>query len=114
TASRRARAQIVDQARDTLARRGDMLTTVAELCVEIEVCRRTLQYAFQDILGVSPVQYLRAVRLNGVRRALRRAGPDARIGDIAAEWGFWHLSQFAADYRRMFGELPSQTLRLVN
>jgi AraC family ethanolamine operon transcriptional activator len=34
-----------------------------------------------------------------------------RIGDVAARWGFWHFSQFSADYRRMFGELPSETLR---
>ncbi|CAG9232914.1 hypothetical protein BVI1335_880001 [Burkholderia vietnamiensis] len=31
--------------------------------------------------------------------------------DVAAAWGFWHLSQFATDYRRMFGKRPSETLR---
>jgi AraC family ethanolamine operon transcriptional activator len=34
------------------------------------------------------------------------------VQDIAARWGFWHLSHFANDYRRMFGELPSETARL--
>jgi AraC family ethanolamine operon transcriptional activator len=47
-----------------------------------------------------------------VRRALREADPQREtVGDIAARWGFWHLSRFAADYKEMFGELPSNTLK---
>ena len=34
-----------------------------------------------------------------------------KVQDIAARWGFWHLGHFVTDYRRMFGELPSQTLQ---
>jgi AraC family transcriptional regulator, ethanolamine operon transcriptional activator len=45
-----------------------------------------------------------------VRRALRQAAPGVTIQDIASHWGFWHLSQFAQDYRQLFGELPSDTL----
>ncbi len=30
---------------------------------------------------------------------------------IATEYGFFHLGQFAVDYRKMFGESPSETLR---
>jgi AraC family ethanolamine operon transcriptional activator len=56
-----------------------------------------------------------ALRLNGVRRDLRRADPAAtRITDLAIKWGFWHMSQFAADYRSFFGELPSNTINLKN
>ena len=73
--------------------------------------RRTLQNATQEVLGVSPQNYLKAVRLNGFRRALKCRNPAREsIGDVAARWGFWHLSQLAQDYRRLFGELPSQTL----
>jgi AraC family ethanolamine operon transcriptional activator len=82
---------------------------VPDLCEAIHVSRRTLQYSFQDVLQMSPVTYLRALRLNGVRRDLRRGG-DEPVADRAARWGFWHLSRFAADYRHMFGELPSETL----
>ncbi|MCU0869592.1 MAG: helix-turn-helix domain-containing protein [Burkholderiales bacterium] len=108
-----ARKRLVERARAQIAARPDAPMTVAELCAEVGVSRRTLQYSFQQVLGVNPVQYLRAVRLNGVRRALKAAGGSARIGDIAARWGFWHLSQFSADYRRMFGELPSDTVRAL-
>ena len=61
---------------------------------------------------MSPGAYLRALRLNAVRRELK--SPAARsktVQDAAAAWGFWHLSQFALDYRKLFGERPSQTLR---
>jgi len=49
--------------------------------------------------------------MNGVRRDLQRADPSEKIADVANRWGFWHMGQFAADYRRQFGELPSETLK---
>jgi AraC family ethanolamine operon transcriptional activator len=39
------------------------------------------------------------------------AAPESRVADIAIRWGFWHMGQFARDYRAMFGELPSETLK---
>jgi AraC family transcriptional regulator, ethanolamine operon transcriptional activator len=86
--------------------------TIGALCKEISVSRRTLQYCFEDVLGMAPLAYLKAVRLNGARRALK--APRTRslgVGDIAAQWGFWHPSHFREDYRRMFGELPSVTMQ---
>ncbi|MOA41251.1 transcriptional regulator EutR [compost metagenome] len=62
-------------------------------------------------MGTNPVQYLRAIRLNRVRRDLRQNQRGGlKVQDVACHWGFWHLSSFTADYKRMFGELPSQTL----
>ncbi|MEM5424739.1 helix-turn-helix domain-containing protein [Paraburkholderia ferrariae] len=106
------RRWIVAQARDyVLAHRGRPVG-VPELCEQLHVSRRTLQYCFQDVLGMAPATYLRALRLNGARRDLcgRAAGS---VQDVAAAWGFWHLSQFATDYRRMFGMRPSEALRAV-
>ncbi|WP_408631189.1 helix-turn-helix domain-containing protein [Marinomonas shanghaiensis] len=54
--------------------------------------------------------YLRISRLNGVRRSLVQAKNGQAVSDIAAQWGFWHLSQFAKDYKQLFGETPSKTL----
>ena len=60
---------------------------------------------------MSPGAYLRAVRLNSVRKQLRLGDPQStKISDIANACGFWHLGQFAADYKRHFGERPSETL----
>jgi len=60
---------------------------------------------------VTPKQYLQATRLGCVRKELCRNGSAVKITDVAAEWSFWHMGKFAADYRRQFGELPSETLR---
>ena len=54
--------------------------------------------------------YLKATRLNAVRTEIRRGDLGVKIADIANLWGFWHLGQFARDYRNMFEELPSKTL----
>lgn len=80
--------------------------SIAELCVRLNISRRTIQYAFHEALDSNPVSYLRAVRLNHVRRALRTG---LSVTSAATKWGFWHLSSFAQDYRTMFGELPSST-----
>jgi AraC family transcriptional regulator, ethanolamine operon transcriptional activator len=74
-----------------------------------------LQYCFEEVLGIAPASYLRAIRLNGVRRELASAAPGERaVQDVAAAWGFWHLSQFAADYRKLFGLRPSETLKAIH
>ena len=84
--------------------------TIKDICQASGASYRTLNRAFLDRFGVSPKQYLQAIRLGGVRKELQRKGPTAKIIDIANDWGFWHMGQFAADYRRQFGELPSGTL----
>ena len=86
-------------------------TTVLELCQMAGVSERTLQYLFRQKYGITPKAYIKLVRLNGVRRVLYRADPKkTRIVDIANGWGFWHMGQFAKDYKKYFGELPSETL----
>jgi len=86
--------------------------TVLDLCRMLRCSRRTLQTSFQRVANVTPVEYLRSIRLNAVHRLLRSTSADElRIGDAAARWGFTHLSYFAREYRDLFGELPSQTVR---
>jgi AraC family ethanolamine operon transcriptional activator len=89
----------------------DTPLTVAELCTRLHMTRRTLQNCFHDTLGQSPASYLRSLRLNAVRRALRESPPSATVADIAAGWGFWHMGHFSQDYKALFGETPSQTRR---
>ncbi len=105
------RSQLVAKARQHLYEHRDEVSSVADVCSALNVSRRSLQYAFQDVLGMNPVAYLRALRLNGVRRELKAAKQGTAVLDVAAHWGFWHPSHFSADYKRMFGELPSATLR---
>ena len=63
------------------------------------------------MFGVSPKQYLQIYRLNQVQRRLQHSrDSETTVAREAEAWGFWHMGQFSRDYRRMFGELPSQTL----
>lgn len=85
---------------------------IGDLCRVANVSQRTLEYAFLERYGLSPKAFLLAYRLNAVRRELRIPNQSGRrIVDIANHCGFWHMGQFAADYRKQFDELPSQTLR---
>lgn len=86
----------------------DQMPTVAQLCLELNVSRRTLQVAFQQLLNVSPLMYVRAVRMNRARRLLKHANS---VTDAATACGFWHFGHFSHDYQAMFGERPSDTLR---
>ena len=87
---------------------------VADLSIQTGRSRRSIEHLFSDLLETSPARYIRSLRLNGIRRALLcEDTSDRSVGDIAAQWGIWHWSRFAADYRKMFGELPSQTRRMV-
>ena len=106
------RRHIVDSAKEFMLARIAETITVADLCIALGVSRRTLQYSFKEVLGINPVRFLRAMRLNGVRRDLKGAGePAGSVQDTAANWGFWHLGHFVTEYKQMFGELPSETLR---
>jgi AraC family ethanolamine operon transcriptional activator len=105
------RARVVRRAEEYMrARLGDPLS-VLDLCRELGVSERTLHYAFREVRGLSPMAYFKASRLNAVRQELKAApAGTAAVHEIAQRWGFWHTGEFAAAYRRLFGELPSETL----
>jgi AraC-like DNA-binding protein len=87
--------------------------TIEKLAAEANVSVRALQQGFHELIGCSPMAYLREVRLNRARETLLSADPTsgANVTDIALDWGFMHLGRFSVEYRRRFGESPSQTLR---
>lgn len=78
----------------------------------LKVPERSLNEVFRTELGISPGLFIKGQRMFGVHRHLWHSRPSqVRVTDIANDWGFWHMGQFAADYRELFGELPSQTLK---
>ncbi len=86
--------------------------SLTDLCQNIDQSQRSLYYAFQGAYGLSPMQYLKILRLNSIRRILKSADPkETTVTEIAIEWGFWHAGQFSVDYKKMFGETPSATLK---
>jgi AraC-like DNA-binding protein len=83
-----------------------------EVCAAIGVQQRTLQAICQEQLGTSPKKYLISRRMLLARKALRENNPEtATVTDIATRYGFWELGRFAVEYRLMFAETPSTTLR---
>ena len=108
----RKHVQIVQSIESWLEETDPEYYSVNGLCHTLSVSERTLRRIVTKWFGVSPQQYLMAIRLNGVRKELCKGlSSNAKISDIANRWGFWHMGMFADFYRRQYGELPSKTIR---
>jgi AraC-like DNA-binding protein len=86
--------------------------TVADIAGAADLSIRGLQDAFQRVLGLTPMMYLRQVRLAYVHEDLLQGDPDATsVGDVAKRWGFTHAGRFSGAYAQRYGEYPKTTLR---
>jgi AraC family ethanolamine operon transcriptional activator len=108
---RSLQVEVVRQARRRVAESAAEVLQVEDLCRATRVSRRTLQRCFLNVVGVTPLHYLRLNRLTHARSMLLDATPGQRIQDVLGVLGIWHAGRFAAEYRALFGELPSDTLR---
>ena len=84
--------------------------TLKDLARTAGVSTRTLQRQFQTFLGQTPVEALRNIRLEHARLGLLRGEKCISVADIATRCGLPHLGRFSIEYRRRYGEKPSQTL----
>jgi AraC-like DNA-binding protein len=106
------RADVVRRSRDLVLSAEGEPVTVLDICRACRLSRRAIQTIFLRETGVTPLVYLRAIRLNEVRiKLMSSARDELAIGELAARFGFYHLSHFAADYHSLFAELPSETPR---
>jgi AraC family transcriptional regulator, ethanolamine operon transcriptional activator len=94
--------------RDTIGERPDL----PEICRALGTSPRSLHASFQEIFGIPPKTYQKMLRLQAARTDLVRARPGTTVSQVASRWGF-QFGYFAVDYRLMFGERPSETLRRV-
>ena len=86
--------------------------TMSSLCAVSGLSERSIEVAFQESLGLSPRKFMNLRRLHQVRRDLVSSNRQTHtVGKIAMRHGFYELGRFAGNYRRYFGELPSQTLQ---
>ncbi|MBM6591409.1 helix-turn-helix domain-containing protein [Brevibacterium sp. RIT 803] len=101
-------------------RRGvDLIHAIPEEALTLEslaryagVSGRSLQLSFRRELDLSPMKYLKTVRLDRVAEALRESSPcDSSVSEVARRFGFTHLGRFAADYAQRHREKPSETRR---
>jgi AraC family transcriptional regulator, ethanolamine operon transcriptional activator len=103
---------VVKTAEDYALSHADDRVYVTDLCRAAAVSERALEYAFKEVMGLTPVAYLTRLRLHRVRQALLAATHGSTtVSAVALDWGFWHFGEFSRAYKDCFGELPSDTLR---
>jgi AraC family ethanolamine operon transcriptional activator len=108
----RSQTLVVKAAEDYALSHVDERIYVTDLCRAAAVSERALEYAFTEVMGLTPVAYLTRLRLHRVRQALLAATQrTTTVSAVALDWGFWHFGDFSRAYKECFGELPSDTLR---
>lgn len=103
--------QHVRRAAQLIEERAGEPWTVETLASAVFVGARALQVGFRKDLGVTPMEYLREVRLLRARDDLLGSPASVQVSDIATRWGFFHLGRFSQLFRDRFGVLPSECLR---
>lgn len=101
----------VKRAEDYIRTHAQDVLTLERIAAAVGCSIRTLCDGFHKARGTTPMNFLRQVRMAGARSDLQQGPAVGGVSDIALAWGFNHLGRFSADYRRCFGESPSETLR---
>lgn len=83
--------------------------TISSIAEAAGTSPRSLQSAFRDEHGLTPMAYLRKARLASVHAELGRPDNRLSVGEVAFKWGFTHFGRFSSQYRAEFGESPSDT-----
>jgi transcriptional regulator GlxA family with amidase domain len=110
--TRQAHSRIVKIAEDHALKNLGNRLFVTDLCRAAAVSERTLETAFKEIMGVTPMSYMVRLRLHRVRTSLLAGTQGSTtVSTEALKWGFWHFGEFSRAYKDCFGELPSDTLR---
>jgi AraC family ethanolamine operon transcriptional activator len=110
--ARQSQSLVVKTAEDWALSHAEERVYVTDLCRAAAVSERALEYAFKDVMGLTPLAYLTRLRLHRVRQALLFATHGTTtVSAVALDWGFWHFGDFSRAYKDCFGELPSDTLR---
>jgi AraC-like DNA-binding protein len=111
-AARNALACDARRVREHLEEHLDEKIVLRKLCEQQGIGLRTLQRRFAEYYGVTPLEYIRAQRLNRAHRLLAASGPESlTVSDAAFRCGYSHLGRFSSDYKTYFLETPVKTLR---
>jgi len=103
--------ELVRMAKDYIWSQPSLAPRTDTICKVLGASERSLRDAFKTCTGMSAGAYIKTFRLNQVRTLLKSRSPESTlVQDAAHRWGFSHMGQFAADYKLLFGENPSETL----
>jgi len=108
------RLTVAKKAEEYIRRNLKDPVTINKLCDVVGTTERTLHLGFKERFGMSPCAYMQLMRLNGAFQELNTTKPKNRVSEIAIDWGFNHFGRFAKQYKRMFGELPSETGQMTH
>jgi AraC-like DNA-binding protein len=109
TGARQAAPHYVRAAERVLADRARDAPTISDVANNLGISVRSLSEGFRRFRGITPRQFLKERRLDGLRRDLLTT-EGKTVAQIAADWGYVNFGVLAAAYRTRFGETPSQTL----
>ncbi len=101
-AARRAQRYVLEHFED--------VPSLRDLCAQAASSHATLDRGLRELYGLSPLLYLKMLRLSRARKDLRQPNEDTTMTDVALRWGFLELGRFSVQYRQRFGETPSETL----
>jgi AraC-like DNA-binding protein len=112
-------SDVAESSRSSAARKAygflrdyaDQVPSIRDVCAVAGASYSTLERGFREIYGIGPKALMTAMRLSGARRALLHPSQSTRVTDVALRWGFVEFGRFSVQYRRRYGELPSETLR---
>lgn len=113
TARRRvAHSRVIARFEEFLEARRREPVYLPEICSAIGASERTLRSCCHERFGIGPIRYLWLRRMHLARSALLAADPACTtVTEVATGHGFWELGRFSTEYRRLFGEPPSLSLR---
>ncbi|MGK7892363.1 MAG: helix-turn-helix domain-containing protein [Xenococcus sp. (in: cyanobacteria)] len=106
-----ARRRIVKKVDTLLTDRYFPFLNIKYICDHLKINERSLNYAFNQYYGISPMAFVKISKLHRAKELLLEADPnETNVTEIANRLGFWQLGQFSQDYKALFNELPSDTL----
>lgn len=112
SSAHRRHEKIMRRFHAAIAEHAEEAIYIPDLCAIVGVPERTLRLCCYESLGMGPKRYLLLHRMKLARQALRKAVAAATsVTEIAANFGFWNFGRFAVEYKALYDELPSATLR---
>jgi AraC-like DNA-binding protein len=97
---------------DVIEAEAQLPLTLSSIAARSQVSVRSLQQGFKRHLGMSPMSYLREVRLRRAHQTLLASDPSiVTVASVAYDWGFTNLGRFAAAHAARYSEPPAKTLR---
>ncbi len=107
-------ARALKRALQIISQYDRMPASVKAFSVLVGASWSTLERAFVNEFGIPPKSCIKIRRLTAVQTELIKQGSATTVKEVAGQWGFQHMGSFAADYKKQFGELPSETLNRLN